>query len=130
MVWNLTISGDTLFTRESFELLGQQYFESLVISMFDAYRNQFVNEKHLLNSTNGDAMLWTYANSIFFATTVITTIGMFNFFLLKVIQYYIDCLALATSKGKHSLFYPSIVFLCITFFRTCCKYLRVYQERS
>ncbi|VDN01927.1 unnamed protein product [Thelazia callipaeda] len=78
MVWNLTVSGDNLLTRESFDLVGQQYFESLVLAMFEAYRNQFVNENHLLNRTNGDAMLWTYANSIFFATTVITTIGYGN----------------------------------------------------
>ncbi|MCP9265979.1 AP-2 complex subunit mu [Dirofilaria immitis] len=50
MVWNLTVGGD------------KQYFESLVLAMFEAYRNQFVNENHLLNKTNGDAMLWTYAN--------------------------------------------------------------------
>lgn len=75
MIWNLTVGGDSFFTRESLDLLGEQYFESLVLAMFEAYRNQFVNENHLLNKTNGDAMLWTYANSIFFATTVITTIG-------------------------------------------------------
>ncbi|KAL3982202.1 Ion channel family protein [Acanthocheilonema viteae] len=78
MVWNLTVDSNSLFTRESLDLLGEQYFEALVLAMFEAYRNQFVNENHLLNKTNGDAMLWTYANSIFFATTVITTIGYGN----------------------------------------------------
>ncbi|VDK63421.1 unnamed protein product [Onchocerca ochengi] len=78
MIWNLTIGGDSFITRESLDLLGEKYFESLVLAMFEAYRNQFVNENHLLNKTNGDAMLWTYANSIFFATTVITTIGYGN----------------------------------------------------
>ncbi|VDK29713.1 unnamed protein product [Gongylonema pulchrum] len=94
MIWNLTVAGDSLFTRESFDLLGQQYFESLVLAMFEAYRNQFVNEKHLLNQTNGDAMLWTYANSIFFATTVITTIGYGN--LVPATQFgRITCICFA-----------------------------------
>ncbi|KHN70643.1 TWiK family of potassium channels protein 7 [Toxocara canis] len=77
-IWNLTIAGDSLISRESFNGIGQEYFEALVTSMFDAYRNQFINERHLLNRTRGDEMLWTYANSIFFATTVITTIGYGN----------------------------------------------------
>uniref|UniRef100_F1L2H2 TWiK family of potassium channels protein 7 n=1 Tax=Ascaris suum TaxID=6253 RepID=F1L2H2_ASCSU len=77
-IWNLTVAGDSLISRESFNGIGQEYFEALVTSMFDAYRNQFINERHLLNRTKGDEMLWTYANSIFFATTVITTIGYGN----------------------------------------------------
>ncbi|MFH4975503.1 hypothetical protein AB6A40_002212 [Gnathostoma spinigerum] len=76
-VWNLTIA-DGLKNREALVGLGQAYFESLVSHVFDAYRNQFINERHLLNRTKGDEMLWTYANSIFFATTVITTIGYGN----------------------------------------------------
>uniref|UniRef100_A0A914RVB6 Uncharacterized protein n=1 Tax=Parascaris equorum TaxID=6256 RepID=A0A914RVB6_PAREQ len=76
-IWNLTVASDSLISHESFNSIGQEYFEALVTSMFDAYRNQFINERHLLNRTKGDEMLWTYANSIFFATTVITTIGEF-----------------------------------------------------
>lgn len=74
-IWNLTWAKDTVITRETFNGIGQEYFEKLVTNIFSAYRNQFINERHLLNITNGDEMLWTYVNSIFFATTVVTTIG-------------------------------------------------------
>ena len=74
-VWNLTHSPDTVISRESFNGIGQEYFEHLVVTMFAAYRNQFINERHLLNRTKGEERLWTYANSVFFSTTVITTIG-------------------------------------------------------
>uniref|UniRef100_A0A915D2S1 Potassium channel domain-containing protein n=1 Tax=Ditylenchus dipsaci TaxID=166011 RepID=A0A915D2S1_9BILA len=77
-IWNLTHSVDNVISQESFNGIGQEYFEKLVITIFSAYRNQFINERHLLNRTNGDEMLWTYANSVFFATTVVTTIGYGN----------------------------------------------------
>uniref|UniRef100_A0A1I7ZJX8 Ion_trans_2 domain-containing protein n=1 Tax=Steinernema glaseri TaxID=37863 RepID=A0A1I7ZJX8_9BILA len=77
-IWNLTRAGDNVISRESFNSIGQEYFEKLVTSMFTAYRNQFINERHLLNKTDGEELLWTYSNSIFFATTVITTIGYGN----------------------------------------------------
>uniref|UniRef100_A0AC35TYE8 Potassium channel subfamily K member 18 n=1 Tax=Rhabditophanes sp. KR3021 TaxID=114890 RepID=A0AC35TYE8_9BILA len=77
-IWNLTQSGNTIISRESFNGLGQEYFEKLVINIFQAYRNQFINERHLLNKTDGEEMLWTFANSVFFSTTVITTIGYGN----------------------------------------------------
>lgn len=74
-IWNLTHSNDNIISQESFNAIGQEYFEKLVVNIFSAYRNQFINEKHLLNGTDSDEMLWTYANSVFFATTVVTTIG-------------------------------------------------------
>uniref|UniRef100_A0A914CFY7 TWiK family of potassium channels protein 7 n=1 Tax=Acrobeloides nanus TaxID=290746 RepID=A0A914CFY7_9BILA len=74
-IWNLTHSADTVFNRESFNIVGQEYFEKLVELIFDAYRNQFIDQRHLLNKTEGNDMLWTFANSVFFATTVVTTIG-------------------------------------------------------
>uniref|UniRef100_A0A0N5A336 Potassium channel subfamily K member 18 n=1 Tax=Parastrongyloides trichosuri TaxID=131310 RepID=A0A0N5A336_PARTI len=77
-IWNLTQSGNTIISRESFNSLGQEYFEQLVKNIFQAYRNQFINERHLLNRTNGEETLWTFPNSVFFATTVITTIGYGN----------------------------------------------------
>lgn len=73
-IWNLT-HADNVISREVFNGIGQEYFEKLVSNIFSAYRNQFINERHLLNITKGDEMLWTYVNSIFFATTVVTTIG-------------------------------------------------------
>ncbi|VDN53180.1 unnamed protein product [Dracunculus medinensis] len=78
VVWNITVAGDSYISRETFDGLGQQYFDALVVAIFQAYRNQFINENHLLNRTTDNDTLWTYANSIFFATTVITTIGYGN----------------------------------------------------
>ncbi|CAD5216529.1 unnamed protein product [Bursaphelenchus okinawaensis] len=74
-VWNLTHNPDTFITRDTFDGLNQEYFERLVVEIFSAYRNQFITEKHLLNETDQLDNLWTYPNSVFFATTVITTIG-------------------------------------------------------
>ncbi|KAI1729823.1 ion channel domain-containing protein [Ditylenchus destructor] len=74
-IWNLTHSIDTVISQESFNGIGQEYFEKLVTAIFSAYRNQFINERHLLNTTTDDEMLWTYVRSVFFATTVVTTIG-------------------------------------------------------
>lgn len=53
--------------------------------MFISYRNQFINEKHILNETKGQELLWTFPNSVFFATTVITTIGTFKPSLINLI---------------------------------------------
>lgn len=74
-IWNLTHNPNTVITRDTFDGLNQEYFERLVVEIYKAYRNQFINEKHLLNQTVEPEHLWTYANSVFFATTVITTIG-------------------------------------------------------
>ncbi|CAD5216805.1 unnamed protein product [Bursaphelenchus okinawaensis] len=74
-VWNLTHNPDTVFSKNTFNALGEEYFEKLIIAVFSSYRNQFVTEVHLLNKTSEDDNLWTYRNSVFFATTVITTIG-------------------------------------------------------
>ncbi|KAI6202404.1 TWiK family of potassium channels protein 7 [Aphelenchoides besseyi] len=74
-IWNLTHNSDTIISRETFNGLGQEYFEKLVTEIFNAYRNQFITNMHLLNETSADEHLWTYPNSVFFATTVITTIG-------------------------------------------------------
>ena len=77
-VWNLTHSTDTVISRESFNGIGQEYFERLVEAIFVSYRNQFITERHLLNRTKGDERLWTYPNSVFFATAVVSTIGYGN----------------------------------------------------
>ncbi|TMS36440.1 hypothetical protein L596_003602 [Steinernema carpocapsae] len=69
-IWNLTRGNDNIISRESFNSIGQEYFERLVTTIFSAYRK--------LNRTDGEELLWTYSNSIFFATTVITTIGYGN----------------------------------------------------
>uniref|UniRef100_A0A1I7RZJ2 Potassium channel subfamily K member 18 n=1 Tax=Bursaphelenchus xylophilus TaxID=6326 RepID=A0A1I7RZJ2_BURXY len=74
-VWNLTHNPGTVFSKTTFNALGEEYFEKLVQEIFSSYRNQFVTEVHLLNRTSEDDNLWSYRNSIFFATTVITTIG-------------------------------------------------------
>ena len=66
---------DNRISREAFNSINQEYFEQLVQNIFISYRNQFINENHLLNRTKRAGLLWTYPNSIFFATTVITTIG-------------------------------------------------------
>lgn len=78
-IWNLTHSNDTVISRESFNGIGQEYFENLVTEMFTSYRNQFITEKHLLNrTTKNDELLWTFSNSVFFATAVVSTIGYGN----------------------------------------------------
>lgn len=77
-IWNITHSADTVISRESFNGICQEYFERLVQTIFVSYRNQFINERHLLNSTKGDELLWTYPNSVFFATAVVSTIGYGN----------------------------------------------------
>ncbi|KAI6226500.1 TWiK family of potassium channels protein 7 [Aphelenchoides fujianensis] len=74
-IWNLTHNSDTVISRETFNGLGQEYFEKMVTEIFNAYRNQFITNMHLLNVTRADEHLWTYPNAVFFATTVITTIG-------------------------------------------------------
>uniref|UniRef100_A0A0N5ALA9 Ion channel n=1 Tax=Syphacia muris TaxID=451379 RepID=A0A0N5ALA9_9BILA len=77
-LWNLTKTNESVVSRETFNEIGQIYFKDLVKAVFQAFRNQFINDRHLLNQTNGDEMLWTYANSVFFSVTVITTIGYGN----------------------------------------------------
>lgn len=77
-IWNITQDIDNRISREAFNSINQEYFEQLVKNIFISYRNQFINENHLTNSTKGEGLLWTYPNSIFFATTVITTIGYGN----------------------------------------------------
>ncbi|RCN26792.1 Ion channel [Ancylostoma caninum] len=77
-IWNITQDIDNRISREAFNSINQEYFEQLVKNIFVSYRNQFINENHLMNKTNGEGLLWTYPNSIFFATTVITTIGYGN----------------------------------------------------
>lgn len=74
-LWNLTRTNESVVSRETFNEIGQIYFKDLIKAVFKAYRNQFINDRHLLNQTDGDEILWTYANSIFFSVTVITTIG-------------------------------------------------------
>ncbi|KAI6171137.1 TWiK family of potassium channels protein 7 [Aphelenchoides bicaudatus] len=77
-IWNLTHNPDTVISRETFNGLGQEYFERLVTEIFNAYKNQFITNMHLLNVTSADEHLWTYPNSVLFATTVITTIGSYG----------------------------------------------------
>ncbi|KAK6765835.1 hypothetical protein RB195_025634 [Necator americanus] len=77
-IWNITQDVDNRISREAFNSINQEYFEQLVKNIFVSYRNQFINENHLMNRTRGEGLLWTYPNSIFFATTVITTIGYGN----------------------------------------------------
>ncbi|XGW33633.1 hypothetical protein V3C99_017775 [Haemonchus contortus] len=77
-IWNITQDVDNRISREAFNSINQEYFEQLVKNIFISYRNQFINEHHLMNKTKGEGLLWTYPNSIFFATTVITTIGYGN----------------------------------------------------
>ncbi|ETN72080.1 Ion channel [Necator americanus] len=75
---NELVDVDNRISREAFNSINQEYFEQLVKNIFVSYRNQFINENHLMNRTRGEGLLWTYPNSIFFATTVITTIGYGN----------------------------------------------------
>ncbi|PIO76051.1 Ion channel [Teladorsagia circumcincta] len=75
---NELVDVDNRISREAFNSINQEYFEQLVKNIFVSYRNQFINEHHLMNKTKGEGLLWTYPNSIFFATTVITTIGYGN----------------------------------------------------
>ncbi|WKY16714.1 hypothetical protein Q1695_001383 [Nippostrongylus brasiliensis] len=77
-IWNITQDNDNRISREAFNSINQEYFEQLVKNIFISYRNQYINENHLVNKTKGEGLLWTYPNSIFFATTVITTIGYGN----------------------------------------------------
>ncbi|VDM58909.1 unnamed protein product [Angiostrongylus costaricensis] len=77
-IWNITQDDDNRISRDAFNSINQEYFEQLVKNIFISYRNQFINENHLTNKTKGEDLLWTYPNSIFFATTVITTIGYGN----------------------------------------------------
>ncbi|GMT06359.1 hypothetical protein PENTCL1PPCAC_28533 [Pristionchus entomophagus] len=77
-MWNITQDEDNKISKEAFNLINEEYFNRLARAMFLSFRNQYINEKHLLNATNGDELLWTFPNSIFFATTVITTIGYGN----------------------------------------------------
>uniref|UniRef100_A0A1I7X7W0 Ion_trans_2 domain-containing protein n=1 Tax=Heterorhabditis bacteriophora TaxID=37862 RepID=A0A1I7X7W0_HETBA len=77
-IWNITQDVDNRISREAFNSINQEYFEQLVRNIFISYRNQFINENHLTNKTKGGGLLWTFPNSIFFATTVITTIGYGN----------------------------------------------------
>ncbi|KAE9417977.1 hypothetical protein Angca_004431 [Angiostrongylus cantonensis] len=75
---NELVDDDNRISRDAFNSINQEYFEQLVKNIFISYRNQFINENHLTNKTKGEGLLWTYPNSIFFATTVITTIGYGN----------------------------------------------------
>ncbi|VDL70844.1 unnamed protein product [Nippostrongylus brasiliensis] len=75
---NELVDNDNRISREAFNSINQEYFEQLVKNIFISYRNQYINENHLVNKTKGEGLLWTYPNSIFFATTVITTIGYGN----------------------------------------------------
>uniref|UniRef100_A0A1I8BUE5 Ion_trans_2 domain-containing protein n=1 Tax=Meloidogyne hapla TaxID=6305 RepID=A0A1I8BUE5_MELHA len=78
-IWNLTQSDESVISQDSFYGIGREYFDKLVLRTFEACRNQFTNERHLLNKTRETTeLLWTYTNSLFFATTVITTIGYGN----------------------------------------------------
>jgi hypothetical protein len=103
-IWNLTHNPDTVISRETFNGLGQEYFERLVTEIFNAYKNQFITNMHLLNVTNADEHLWTYPNSVLFATTVITTIGEF-FVNLKTSVYFLSYLVTWARKYFFELFF-------------------------
>lgn len=91
---------DNRISREAFNSINQEYFENLVRNIFISYRNQFINENHLLNRTKGEGLLWTFPNSIFFATTVITTIGMLKTYCpLNLVSGYGN-LVPATTQGR------------------------------
>ncbi|CAI5455064.1 unnamed protein product [Caenorhabditis angaria] len=77
-IWNITQDVDNRISREAFNSINQEYYEQLVKSIWISYRNQYINEHHLLNNTAKAGLLWTYPNSMFFAATVITTIGYGN----------------------------------------------------
>ncbi|VDP07265.1 unnamed protein product [Heligmosomoides polygyrus] len=86
-IWNITQDIDNRISREAFNSINQEYFEQLVKNIFISYRNQFINENHLTNSTKGEGLLWTYPNSIFFATTVITTIDCVDDTIMQSSMY-------------------------------------------
>ncbi|VDM76829.1 unnamed protein product [Strongylus vulgaris] len=64
-IWNITQDVDNRISREAFNSINQEYFEQLVKNIFVSYRNQFINENHLLNKTRGGGLLWTYPNNPF-----------------------------------------------------------------
>ncbi|PAV66699.1 hypothetical protein WR25_23875 [Diploscapter pachys] len=74
-IWNITQDTENKISKEALDAINEEYFRQLVKQIFNSFRNQYINERHLLNTTKGDEYVWTYPNSIFFATTVITTIG-------------------------------------------------------
>ncbi|CAJ0566590.1 unnamed protein product, partial [Mesorhabditis spiculigera] len=77
-IWNITQDVDNRISREAFNTINQEYFRKLVNYIFVSYHNQYINARHILNETRGEELLWTFPNSVFFATTVITTIGYGN----------------------------------------------------
>ncbi|EPB79493.1 hypothetical protein ANCCEY_01430 [Ancylostoma ceylanicum] len=62
-IWNITQDIDNRISREAFNSINQEYFEQLVKNIFVSYRNQFINENHLMNKTKGEGLLWTYPNT-------------------------------------------------------------------
>ncbi|CAJ0947085.1 unnamed protein product, partial [Mesorhabditis belari] len=77
-IWNITQDVDNRISREAFNTINQEYFRKLINFTFISYHNQYITARHILNETRGEELLWTFPNSVFFATTVITTIGYGN----------------------------------------------------
>lgn len=70
-VWN-KLQQEKDLTFETFMETGKVELQQLERMLFDAYEDRYIK---YLDVEGRDRLLWTFPSSIFFASTVITTIG-------------------------------------------------------
>ncbi|KRZ08448.1 TWiK family of potassium channels protein 7, partial [Trichinella zimbabwensis] len=73
-MWNLSQAEG--MTSEQWQMQAMDSIKSLEIVLYEAYEEQYITINDILNKTH--RTIWTFPQAIFFATTVITTIGYGN----------------------------------------------------
>ncbi|KRX50337.1 TWiK family of potassium channels protein 7, partial [Trichinella murrelli] len=73
-MWNLSQAEG--MTSEQWQMQAMDSIKTLEIVLYEAYEEQYITINDILNKTH--RTIWTFPQAIFFATTVITTIGYGN----------------------------------------------------
>ena len=73
-LWNM--SSNSSLSVDDWHAEAKPYFDQMARVMFKAYQHQFITADEIGNRSH--VARWTFPASIFFATTVITTIGTKN----------------------------------------------------
>ena len=71
-LWNMSQNYSAF--REDWDALSREYWEGTVTECFKAAQTQLVKHHEIINNDTS-RFIWTFEASIFFATTIITTIG-------------------------------------------------------